>query len=726
MAETFRHARLTDRANAAPGGHFRCTEQHIRFELLWLRVSLPGSVTATVNGRWSRCCSVCLLRLSPSPLIPDPRSWCERYEAGLRASGAADPCRTAVIWRHLTSRSCSQPPWPFSQQPTEEAKMEEEDEDSHPEMKHLALPWPVPRLRSFSDACRFRSRVLFRLRGSRSVDGLEKSSPLASCDVVADSAANTHNAAAAAAAMRQQRGKLSSLGKLFKPWKWRKKKTSDKFQDLSKVLERKISTRQTREELINKGVLIIDQDETVGSENLNGHATSSVTSGEVKVDIETPETPLDPKHGSEDKAAKTSHLKKTAKISTSTPSSTPRSRASKDALVQTEGTDARTNRKSNPAGPSSPPEKAPAETPAQPGELKSSHSKAASSKASGREAEGPQAASGPAAEPKSAPDASAGGEESGEGSAPGPAAQSPHVNTATEDTSFTVGETGGDSQGDRRGRTRGEGGGDESAVENSPRSAEGLSVNTQRALVTVIPDRPRDGQASDSDSDGPILYRDEEEDEEEDEYTTSALAVKIRRRDTLNIKLGNRPSKRELEEKNILPRSSETERHERRQLIGSKLVRSLSQRPTTEELEQRNILKQKNEAEEQEAKQEIKRRLSRKLSVRPTVAELVERRILCFNEYVEVTDAKDYDRRADKPWTRLTPSDKAAIRKELNEFKSREMEVHEDSKQFTRYSSALVYKLQFITLAISTYQSLDPHIWADCRVFVTCFHIVHQ
>lgn len=27
---------------------------------------------------------------------------------------------------------------------------------------------------------------------------------------------------------------------------------------------------------------------------------------------------------------------------------------------------------------------------------------------------------------------------------------------------------------------------------------------------------------------------------------------------------------------------------------------------------------------------------------------------------------------------------KAAIRKELNEFKSKEMEVHEESKQFTR------------------------------------------
>uniref|UniRef100_A0A665W5J7 Phosphatase and actin regulator n=1 Tax=Echeneis naucrates TaxID=173247 RepID=A0A665W5J7_ECHNA len=305
--------------------------------------------------------------------------------------------------------------------------------------------------------------------------------------MVVDSTTNTQNSSAS----RQQRGKLSSLGKLFKPWKWRKKKSSDKFQDLSKVLERKISTRQTREELIRKGVLIPDQ----------GLFDCSITTEE-----------------------------------------------------------------------------------------------------------------GPAEKPQ------------------------------------------------------------------------GQTVKTEQAEVTVIPNRSTYSQTSDSDSDGPILYRDEEEEEEEeDEYTNSSLAIKIRRRDTLNIKLGNRPSKKELEEKNILPRSSETERHELRQQIGCKLVRRLSQRPTTEELEQRNILKQKNEAEEQEAKQEIKRRLSRKLSVRPTVAELVARRILRFNEYVEVTDAKDYDRRADKPWTRLTPADKAAIRKELNEFKSREMEVHEDSKQFTRF-----------------------------------------
>ncbi|UYV67178.1 PHACTR2 [Cordylochernes scorpioides] len=73
------------------------------------------------------------------------------------------------------------------------------------------------------------------------------------------------------------------------------------------------------------------------------------------------------------------------------------------------------------------------------------------------------------------------------------------------------------------------------------------------------------------------------------------------------------------------------------------------------------------------------------LSFRPTIEELKERKIITFNDYVEVTQAQEYDRRADKPWTRLTPKDKAAIRKELNEFKSLEMAVHEDSRHLTRF-----------------------------------------
>ncbi|XP_061600776.1 phosphatase and actin regulator 2 isoform X2 [Cololabis saira] len=604
---------------------------------------------------------------------------------------------------------------------------------------------------------------------SQSVDGLEKPS-VASCDVTVDNASSTQNAHAS----RQQRGKLSSLGKLFKPWKWRKKKTSDRFQDLSKVLERKISTRQTREELIKKGVLIAEQDEPISTENLNGHATSE----EVKVDIESAEPQLEEqaagpvnnedktteksgtkppararprdsqgkkqqsatlpasnkpaggsatttrhkdgasgakkttkttvKTGSSQTAkanarhtntasrgtAKSSHPKKTGSATKTTPTSTARSRAPKDTggAAQSSRTDAKTSQKSDPPTSSAVPQKTSTETPSQPGEIKSppasSENKPLSSKASSRETEVNQAASQHDPEPKPAPDGSAAGEETDKEAVPKTTVQFSHINLATEETSFAEGETESSPQGEKQEKTNGEGGEDAplvTAAEGEAETPQGSSVKTAEAEVTVIPDRPRDSQTSDSDSDGPILYRDEEEEEEDDEYTNSSLASKIRRRDTLNIKLGNRPSKRELEEKNILPRSSETERHELRQQIGSKLVRRLSQRPTTEELEQRNILRHKNEAEEHEAKQEIKRRLSRKLSVRPTVAELVARRILRFNEYVEVTDAKEYDRRADKPWTRLTPADKAAIRKELNEFKSREMEVHEDSKHFTRF-----------------------------------------
>lgn len=50
------------------------------------------------------------------------------------------------------------------------------------------------------------------------------------------------------------------------------------------------------------------------------------------------------------------------------------------------------------------------------------------------------------------------------------------------------------------------------------------------------------------------------------------------------------------------------------------------------------------------------------LSQRPTVEELREAKILIrFSDYVEVAEAQDYDRRADKPWTRLTAADKVKL-----------------------------------------------------------------
>ncbi|KAM5268924.1 phosphatase and actin regulator 1 isoform 6-T9 [Hipposideros larvatus] len=220
----------------------------------------------------------------------------------------------------------------------------------------------------------------------------------------------------------------------------------------------------------------------------------------------------------------------------------------------------------------------------------------------------------------------------------------------------------------------------------------GLPEIRQVPTVVIECDDNKENVPHESDyEDSSCLYTREEEEDEEDEdddssLYTSSLAMKVCRKDSLAIKLSNRPSKRELEEKNILPRQTDEERLELRQQIGTKLTRRLSQRPTAEELEQRNILKPRNEQEEQEEKREIKRRLTRKLSQRPTVEELRERKILIrFSDYVEVADAQDYDRRADKPWTRLTAADKAAIRKELNEFKSTEMEVHELSRHLTRF-----------------------------------------
>uniref|UniRef100_A0A673JMG9 Phosphatase and actin regulator n=1 Tax=Sinocyclocheilus rhinocerous TaxID=307959 RepID=A0A673JMG9_9TELE len=196
--------------------------------------------------------------------------------------------------------------------------------------------------------------------------------------------------------------------------------------------------------------------------------------------------------------------------------------------------------------------------------------------------------------------------------------------------------------------------------------------------VVIDCDDDKENIPNESDyEDLPSMYKDEEQEEDDDDSLfTSTLALKILRKDSLAVKLSNRPSQRDLQEKNILPVQTDEERLQSRQLIGTKLTRRLSQRPTAEELEQRNILKRESRTQ----------RDTYTPNQRPTVEELRHAKILiCFCDYVEVADAQDYDRRTDKPWTRLTAADKAAIRKELNDFKSNEMEVHESSRHLTRF-----------------------------------------
>uniref|UniRef100_A0A3Q3CP53 Phosphatase and actin regulator 4 n=1 Tax=Haplochromis burtoni TaxID=8153 RepID=A0A3Q3CP53_HAPBU len=220
--------------------------------------------------------------------------------------------------------------------------------------------------------------------------------------------------------------------------------------------------------------------------------------------------------------------------------------------------------------------------------------------------------------------------------------------------------------------------------ELEPRSRRGLIGDPR---VSVIPEGGGPGDSEEeSDSDGPILYREDEESDEDEEGPPSGLASRVKRKDTLALKLERQEREKETQDNNDgMSWNNKEQWEELRNKIGTTLTRRLSQRPTAKELEQRNILPAKNEVDRRLERSEIKRRLTRKLSQRPTVAELQARKILRFHEYVESTHAEDYDRRADKPWTKLTPADKAAIRKELNEFKSSEMEVHEESRIYTRF-----------------------------------------
>merc|ERR1711942_402917 len=133
-----------------------------------------------------------------------------------------------------------------------------------------------------------------------------------------------------------------------------------------------------------------------------------------------------------------------------------------------------------------------------------------------------------------------------------------------------------------------------------------------------------------------------------------------------------------------MPKISKADKEELKRRISIKLERRLSIRPTETDLTERNILRFQTEEQARQKQEETKVLLQRKLSIRPTVSELRKRKILKFSEFIDVVNCEQYDRSADKPWTRLTPRDKASIRKELNDFKSLEMEVHEESRHLTR------------------------------------------
>ncbi|XP_007488002.1 phosphatase and actin regulator 1 isoform X6 [Monodelphis domestica] len=470
----------------------------------------------------------------------------------------------------------------------------------------------------------------------------------------------------------RRRSKFANLGRIFKPWKWRKKK-SEKFKHTSAALERKISMRQSREELIKRGVLkeIYDKDGelSISSEDGSLENSQSLSSSQLSLPA----------------------------LSEMEPVPMPRDPCSYEVLQPSDimdGTDpgAPVKLPCLPVklSPPLPPKKVMICMPLGGPEL------SLASYAAQKSAQQTMAQHHHTVLPSQLQHQLQYGSHSqhlpsASSSLPMQPSSCRMIDELNKTLAMTMQRL---ESSDQRVPCS------SSYHSSSLHSGDGITKTgpiglpdlRQVPTVVIECDDNKENVPHESDyEDSSCLYTREEEDEDEDEdddssLYTSSLAMKVCRKDSLAIKLSNRPSKRELEEKNILPRQTDEERLELRQQIGTKLTRRLSQRPTAEELEQRNILKPRNEQEEQEEKREIKRRLTRKLSQRPTVEELRERKILIrFSDYVEVADAQDYDRRADKPWTRLTAADKAAIRKELNEFKSTEMEVHELSRHLTRF-----------------------------------------
>ncbi|KAM7126511.1 phosphatase and actin regulator 3 isoform 1-T1 [Molossus nigricans] len=490
------------------------------------------------------------------------------------------------------------------------------------------------------------------------------------------------------------RRRLATLGRVFKPWKWRKKK-SEKLKQTTTALEKKMAGRQGREELIRKGLMeMVEQDaESRGGIPDGGRATQSEPATPKQENL-TPEgvqlgspsatgpdqaaldEPLSSDIRSEDAAARTPSAGRRGEAGGSLP---PATDEPPQALAGPHSLDSPPRTLERSAGQLPSP-------PLPPTPLPKAGSKATKN-VTGQPALF-QDSSGKNTDPPLR------GQLSTPTGSPHPTVHRPlppsrvieelHRALATKHRQDSF--QGRDCRGSPKKRVD---------MRLSRTSSVERAEEREGAWSFDGPSEGRRAAARESEENKEnLLLGPEPEDDlllhqDEEELSASILSGTLPRKcrkELLAVRLRNRPSKQELEDRNIFPRRTDEERQETRQQIEMKLSKRLSQRPAVEELERRNILKQRNDQTEQEERREIKQRLTRKLNQRPTVDELRDRKILIrFSDYVEVAKAQDYDRRADKPWTRLSAADKAAIRKELNEYKSTEMEVHASSKHLTRF-----------------------------------------
>ncbi|GFX15584.1 phosphatase and actin regulator 2 [Trichonephila clavipes] len=58
--------------------------------------------------------------------------------------------------------------------------------------------------------------------------------------------------------MKSKHSRFAMLRRIFEPWQWKRRKKRDRFEQTSRTLERKISMRSSKEELVKKDILMPD------------------------------------------------------------------------------------------------------------------------------------------------------------------------------------------------------------------------------------------------------------------------------------------------------------------------------------------------------------------------------------------------------------------------------------------------------------------------------------
>ncbi|GFS62748.1 phosphatase and actin regulator 2 [Trichonephila clavipes] len=78
--------------------------------------------------------------------------------------------------------------------------------------------------------------------------------------------------------MKTKQRRFAMLRRIFQPWQWKRRKKRDLFEQTSRTLERKISMRSTKDQLIKKGVLMPDGSDKDQDSRINDSVHPSVLS----------------------------------------------------------------------------------------------------------------------------------------------------------------------------------------------------------------------------------------------------------------------------------------------------------------------------------------------------------------------------------------------------------------------------------------------------------------